>query len=302
MTITMTVWTLPIERRVAALVTGILLLACFPALTARASAQVSAAPQAAGVASQDNYVIGRQDVLNVTVFEQPELSGKFTVAGDGTFTFPLIGTVAVAGLTLREMEALLKQRLAGDFIKNPQVSASLDQFRGRRVFIFGAVGAPGMYPLGDYTTLIEALARAGTSGASEAVIVRVPGAKGPVMPDQAGESEVIRVNLREFEKEVEVGQLTRNVLLMDGDTVFVPRFDRTRVFVSGEVRNPGAYSIPEGTTVLQAITLAGGTTERASTGRIRISRLVNGEQASIRASLGDVVQPGDTIIVPERYF
>jgi len=268
------------------------------------SAAFSALAQGQGgsVAPQNDYVIGRQDVLNVTVFDQPELSGKFTVGADGTFTFPLLGRVETAGLTLRELEAELKKRLAAGFVRNPQVTASLDQFRGRRVFVFGAVSSPGMYPLSDYTTLIETLAKAGYNAASEAIVVRVPGAKGPVMPDEAAESQVIRVNLREFEKEVQSGQMTRNVILEDGDTIFVPRFDPTRVFVSGEVRAPGAYSIPDGTTVLQAITLAGGLTERASTGRIRISRLVDGKQKTIKAALGDAVQPGDTIIVPERYF
>lgn len=258
--------------------------------------------QAVTGTAQENYVIGRQDVVNVTVFDQPDLSGKFTVQPDGNCTFPLVGRMATAGLTLRELEAQLTRRLADGFVRNPQVTASLDQFRGRRVFIFGGVAAPGTYALSDNMTLIEALAKAGYNAASEAVIVRSPGAKGPVMPEQAGEGEVIRVNLREFEKDVESGQLSRNVVLMDNDTIFVPRTDRTRVFVSGEVRNPGAYSIPEGTTVLQAITLAGGITDRAATGRIKISRLVNGKQKSIKASLGDIVQPGDTIIVPERYF
>jgi polysaccharide export outer membrane protein len=252
--------------------------------------------------AQENYTVSRQDVLNVTVFEQPDLSGKFTVAADGTCTLPLVGRVKAAGLTLREFEGQIKTHLAAGFIRNPQVSVSLDQFRGQRVFIFGGVSAPGMYPLTDDMTLVEALTKAGYGGSSEAVIVRSPNARGPIMPDQAGDAEVIRVNLREFEKEVETGRLARNVMLKDGDTIYVPRVDRSRVFVSGEVRNPGAFSIPEGTTVIQAITLAGGITEKASTSRIRISRLVDGKQKTIKAALGDIVQPGDTIIVPERFF
>lgn len=271
------------------------------ALTA-ATGVAARSGQAGTGSAQENYVIGRQDVLNVTVFEQPEMSGKFTVQPDGNCTLPLVGRMPTAGLTLREFEAQLTKRLADGFVRKPQVTVSLDQFRGRRVFIFGGVGSPGTYALSDDMTLIEALAKAGYNAASEAVIVRSPGARGPVMPEQAREGEVIRVNLREFEKDVEGGRLSRNVVLMDNDTIFVPRTDRTRVFVSGEIRNPGAYSIPEGTTVLQAITLAGGITERASTGRIKISRLVNGKQKSIKANLGDTVQPGDTIIVPERYF
>jgi polysaccharide export outer membrane protein len=74
------------------------------------------------------------------------------------------------------------------------------------------------------------------------------------------------------------------------------------VFLSGQVRAPGAYAVEDGTTVLQALTLAGGVTDRGASGRIRILRTVNGKKLEIKAKMGDPVLPGDTVVVPERLF
>jgi len=271
-------------------------------LCAPAGAQEPGVAAGSTQPGQDDYTVSRQDVLSITVIDQPELSAKYTVDIDGAVRFPLVGRVPAAGKTLRQIETDLKRTLADGFFKNPQVAVSLDQFKGRRVFIFGGVNQPGTYPLVDGMTLIEALVKAGYGAGSEAVIVRSKEARGPVMPDHADGAEVIRVNLREFEKDVEQGQLSRNVTLQDGDTIFIPRVDRNRIFVTGQVKAPGAYSVPEGTTVLQAISLAGGLTEAASTSRMRITRIVQGDKKTVKVKLDDVVQPGDTIFVPERFF
>lgn len=255
---------------------------------------------ASSAAAQTDSKIRPDDVLAITILGQPDLDGKYAVEPSGTLDFPFIGRVDVTGLTPRELAAELRRRLGDGYFKDPRVTIQLE--RTRRVFIFGGVGAPGTYELTENMTLIEALALAGYGAASEAVIVRRDSTKGPVVPSEAVPSEVINVNLREFEKDVEAGRLSRNVVLADGDAIFVPRIDRNRLFVSGEVRSPGAYSVPEGTTVLQALTLAGGVTEYASTGRIRIIRLLDGEKQTIRVKLDDVVHPGDTILVPEKFF
>jgi polysaccharide export outer membrane protein len=89
--------------------------------------------------------------------------------------------------------------------------------------------------------------------------------------------------------------------LHDGDTIFVPRAES--VYVFGQVKNPGAYSLQQkNTSVLQALSLAGGVTDRGSTSRIRIVRIVNGEKKDLKAKIGDIVKPGDTVIVAERFF
>jgi protein involved in polysaccharide export with SLBB domain len=145
-----------------------------------------------------DYVIAVQDILNVTVWEHEDLDGKFTVQPDGTITLPLVGRLAAAGLTVREFETQLARALAEGFIRQPRVAVTFDQIRGRRVFVFGNVAAPGTYPLTEGQTLIEALAKAGYGVASEAVVVRPKHPSGPIVPEHANEGEVLRVNLREL--------------------------------------------------------------------------------------------------------
>ena len=97
------------------------------------------------------------------------------------------------------------------------------------------------------------------------------------------------------------GVFTDNIVLRDGDTVFVPRAES--VYVFGQVKNPGAYTLQQkDTSVLQALSLAGGMTDRGATTRIRIVRMMAGEKKELKVKLSDIVLPGDTIIVAERIF
>jgi polysaccharide biosynthesis/export protein len=267
-----------------------LLLACACALVAPPLA-----------AAQTDYVIGPQDVVTVTVYDHADLSGKFTVDADGSMTFPLIGRVKAAGLTLRALEDALRTRLADGYLKNPQVAVGIDEYKSQRVFVMGEVRGPGAYQLTGDMTIIEALAKAGgvtQNSAEEILIVRAPPgatAAGPSMPTDK-EATVLRVNVRELQ----AGALSQNVALHDGDTVVVSRSQA--VYVFGQVRAPGAYPIDRGTTVLQALSLAGGVTDRGSTGRVRVVRAVDGKKKELKVRLTDVVEPGDTLIVAERFF
>jgi polysaccharide export outer membrane protein len=115
------------------------------------------------------------------------------------------------------------------------------------------------------------------------------------LPDAAS-SDVIRVSI----KELESGGRVQNVQLQDGDTIFVPQ--AAFVYVFGQVRNPGSYPIQRDTTVLQALSLAGGVNETGAMNRIKIVRIVDGQKKEIKVKPGDFVKGGDTIIVPERFF
>jgi polysaccharide export outer membrane protein len=253
-------------------------------------------------AQSTSYVVGPQDVLVVTLWDQPDLSGKFTVQGDGTFTFPMIGQVKAAGLTLPQVEAGLKERLSPAYFKNPQLNVAVEQYRSQRIFIVGEVRQPGAYPLSGNMTLIEALAQAGSTSADaagHAVIVHRPldGARtSPTIRIGEANTDVVRVEL----KELETGALANNLQLRDGDTIFVPRAETAYIF--GQVRSPGGYVINKATTVLQALSLAGGVTDRGSTTRVRVIRVVDGAKKEIKVRLSDLVQAGDTIMVPERFF
>jgi len=250
----------------------------------------------------NNYVVGPQDILTVTSFDQEDLSGRYPVDADGTFTFPLVGRVKAGGLTLRELEAEIKRLLKDGFFKDPQLSVGVEQYRSQKIHIVGEVRNPGTYPLAGDMSLIEAVARAGStlpSASGEALVVRAkkgqPAGK-PILPNGGEDTEVTTVDL----KQLQSGSTSQNVALRDGDTIFVPRAES--VYVFGQVKNPGAYPIQRNTTVLQALSLAGGVTDRGATGRIRVVRIEKGKTVEVRVKLSDTVRPGDTIIVPERFF
>ncbi len=251
---------------------------------------------------QTDYVIGPQDVLAITVFNETDLSGKFTVDADGTFSYPLVGRVKAGGLTLRGLEAELKRLLTGDYLKNPQVTVAVDTYKSQRVFVHGEVKNAGTFPLTGNMTLIEALAQAGSTTAlagEEAIIVRPRKggeATGPVLPGQQADAEEIRVSL----KDLQAGTLAKNIQLRDGDTVVVPKGQP--VYVFGYVKNAGSYPVEPGMTVLQALALAGGVTDRGSTSGIKIVRVEKGKKKEIKVKLTDVVRPGDTIVVREKFF
>jgi len=276
-----------------------------PEVTAARPAELQSAAQPIA-----NYIVGAQDVLIITSYDQPELTGKFTIESDGSFTYPYIGRVSVGGMTLRSVETALKKELVSQgFFKDPQITVAIDLYRSQKVYIVGEVRTPGAYPMSGDMRLVEALALAGSTlptASGEAVIVRASTESLVVEPTKPADindvrnddpNRVARVDLRELEN----GDLHQNVALRNGDTIFILRAEN--VYVFGQVRNPGAYPLRQkNTTVLQALSLAGGVTDRGSTGRIQIARIVNGKKVEIKAALTDFVEPRDTIIVPERFF
>jgi polysaccharide export outer membrane protein len=128
------------------------------------------------------------------------------------------------------------------------------------------------------------------------IIVRTPPKRAGANGGEPTASEIIRIDLGELQ----AGNMALNVPLQDGDTINVPKAQS--VFVSGQVKSPGGYAVEPGMTVLQVLSLAGGVTDRGSTGRLKILRTMDGKQKELKAKLADKVQPGDTIVVGERIF
>ena len=267
------------------------------------AASISTAAQSAG-----DYVIGPQDVLSIAVFDQPSLGGKYAVELDGSFTFPLIGRVTAGGMTIRHFEAELKKKLADGFFRNPQVTVGIDQYRSQRVFVTGEVRNPGAYSLTGDMTLIEVLAKAGSTtpaASDELLVVRggkdadpaIAGAAGAAAPPAADGRETLRINLRDLQSGAAPAT---NVALRDGDTIYVARAEL--VYVFGQVRTPGSYAVKSDTTVLQALSLAGGVLPTGAMNRTRVIRVVDGEKKELRVAPTALVKPGDTIVVPERFF
>ncbi|MDO8793172.1 MAG: polysaccharide biosynthesis/export family protein [Vicinamibacterales bacterium] len=246
-----------------------------------------------------DYVVGPQDVLRIAVFEEPQLTGSYRVDNDGSFSYPFIGLVPAAGQTLRALEDLIAKRLAEGYLKRAQVTVDVEQYRARNIFIVGEVKAPGKYPLsGAQTTLLEALAQAGyvSGNAGTEILVLKPGARAvtdsALTPEAA--SDTIRVVLAELQE----GRPTANILIREGETIFVPRAEK--FYVSGYVRSPGAYVYERGMTLLQALTLAGGVSDKGSTRGIKAQRVVKGEKKDVSLKMTDPILPGDTIVVRQR--
>jgi polysaccharide export outer membrane protein len=183
--------------------------------------------------------------------------------------------------------------LQAGYIRNPQVRIEVDQFKARSVLVTGEVRTPGKVTLpGTTMSLLEALALVGspTVNASNEVIVIHPPKSGEKAP------EPITIN----RKDMELGRAGRDVTLQDGDIVNVPV--AKRFYISGFVKNPGSYVLDTGTTISQAIILAGGLSERGTDRRIKVSRVTGGKTVEISVELDDRVQPNDEIKIRSRFF
>ena len=251
------------------------------------------------------YLIGPSDVLGIKVFEEPTLSAEYTVDSDGAITFPFIGRVQVGGKTVNEIEAQVTAALRADYVRRAQVSVNITQYRSRAIYVLGEVRNPGKYNITGPVTLLEVIADAGSLTPTAGPILTVQryrdglaaaaaAALEPTLPGDPRGAELMRIPYDDLKE----GRLKANILLQDGDTIIVPPADR--FYVSGFVKTPGMFVLAPGLTVQQAITLAGGPTERGSTRGVKISRKVNGKEVEINVGMSDLVKPNDTIKVRQR--
>jgi polysaccharide export outer membrane protein len=107
-----------------------------------------------------SYKVGPRDVLEVTVFQAPELSKTFQVSERGTINFPLVGEIDAGGRTAREIELDLHKKLGAKYLQNPQISVFVKDHFSQRITIEGAVKKPGVFPIAGGGTLLQALAEA----------------------------------------------------------------------------------------------------------------------------------------------
>ena len=263
----------------------------------------------AGAIGQE-YRIGAGDILHVTVFGYDDLNQVVVVQPTGSFAFPMIGNVVAGDATPAQVESRIRAQLAKGLIRDPQVTVVVQEYRSKVVFVVGEVTRPGTYPLAGATSVLEILSKAGPlspNAGSEVLVIRSKAhADQPVLPpDKAknavpdpstSDADVYHVNLRA----IQTGQLQTNIALSPNDTVFVPQ--ATKIYVTGEVKTPGAFPFSAGLTVRQAVSLGGGFTQDAATGSARIVRLVAGKPKNIKVALDDPLQSGDTVVIRTRHF
>ncbi|MCL6474711.1 MAG: polysaccharide export protein [Firmicutes bacterium] len=257
--------------------------------------------------SADDYRIQRDDVLQITVVEDPTLSRETVVAQDGTINLPVVGTITVRGMTTGELAEKIRTALIeAQYLRDPHVSISLKVINRPRVAVLGMVQRPGTYEFKEGETVMHAISMAGSFDPDRArlqdAVLRRKRADGT--------EETIPLDL---EKLFFKGDLSQNYRLQPDDVIFIPEDVVNRVYVLGKVVRPGLYPWKSSTTVLEAINRAGGQQEKGTLSRVYIIRPnpnAPDKPQRIEVNLlklidkGDTsqdiaLQPGDTVYVPE---
>ena len=278
------------------------------AASARAADEAPAKPAAAPEAA---YVVGIGDTLEVKVYSEDDLSRTAQVASDGTLSFPLLNRVAVAGLTVRQIEDRLRALLADGYLVEPHVTVTVTEYRSQKVYVLGAVKQPGFYELSGPTTLLEILSRAGgvlPEGGKTLIVVRgAAGNVGEIDPEKVKADSPENTVVLDGYKLFQEGDTSQNVTLGNRDVVYVPK--AREVFVIGEVKKPGPVTFTDNLTLLQAIGQAGGMTELASPRRVQLVRLLAGKKEARKVNLNAIMdqkapdvplQADDVVVVPKR--
>ncbi len=252
----------------------------------------------------EEYLIGAGDVLDVDVFGLGDLDRRARVSVDGTISLPLLGAVGVSGLSLRRAEEKIARVLSErKLVREPEVSIFVAELVSRAVSVQGAVGSPGTYQLSGRETLLDIIGQSGGMN-------RNAGRNIVVLRGSGGDQHRIEIDADKLMG----GDPSADIPLRRGDIIMVAPAQRARVYVSGAVKTPGVVEFwsSEGLTVLQAITAAGGPTNRAKLKKTHVlRRLPGGGQERIEVNV-DRIQQGkeedlalrrnDTVVVGESFF
>ncbi|MDH3629101.1 MAG: polysaccharide export protein [Acidobacteriota bacterium] len=252
-----------------------------------------------------DYRVGRQDLLEIEVFDVEELTQTVRVGEDGSISLPLLGRLAVAGLTKSELEDLIAGLLADRYVRNPQVTVFVKEYESKKIAVSGAVKKPGTFEMLGQKTLLEMISMAGGLDVDPGKQIFI------FRREHGGETRRIAIELEQL---VYQADPSLNVPLAPNDIVYVPNLQTVRIFVSGAVNTPNQYDVPrdEPVTVLKAITIAGGTTERAADKRVQVIRtdeagnrstmLINLRKVKRGKAEDPLLQKDDIVLVPEAYF
>ena len=201
------------------------------------------------------------------------------------------------------------------------MSVSVKEYNSKKVLVFGEVMKPGLYKLKGEIPLLELLFMVGGTKpeAKRMTVIRssqvtgdaIPSAVNPALAEDGQEegANALEVDLIAL---LSKGDLSQNLMIHPGDTIYVSSGTGERYYVLGQVKQPGPYEWVQDITVLEAIKLAQGFTEKAAPHRIKGRKIRNGEQEEIKVNVAAimkgknkddvVVKPGDTIVVPESWI
>jgi polysaccharide export outer membrane protein len=241
----------------------------------------------------EDYLVGPGDVLAISVYDNDDLTTKVRVSTSGTIVMPLLGQIEVKGVTVNAITDKITSLLADGYLVNPQVNIFVEEYGSKKVVILGNVRSPGLIKLSGPTNFLELVSRAGglEKDAGDTATIQHRKTDGDT-------AEVIVVDLLAL---IENGDLSQNVPIRDGDTVFISKAGMC--FITGQVRKAGTYSCGDGTSVLRLVALAGGFTGKASKSGIRIVRIVDNEKTVFKdVDLYTPLLDNDVVVVPESFF
>lgn len=240
----------------------------------------------------EDYLLGGGDTVNITVYDQPDLTTEARISqDDGTITFPLLGEVAVSGLSPEQAGQKIANLLErGGYIKKPQVSLTVKEFKSQKIPVMGQVNSPGEYLLSGESRVVDLISQAGglKSDAADIIIV---------VKKDGDKSVKHEIDLLRFY----AGDMSQNITVSRGDFVLVPKMDT--FYIHGEVKRPGSYRLERDMTVMQALSVAGGISDRGSLSGMKVTRSKgDGTTEKVGVELTDKLKPNDVLYVKERLF
>jgi polysaccharide export outer membrane protein len=259
-------------------------------------------------AREGDLPLGAGDLIEVNVFEVPELTGlKLRIPNSGTIILPLVGAVPAAGHTPSELQALIRDRLREKYLHNPQVSLFVQEHKSQRISVIGAVRTPGVFTLTGQLRLADGLAMAGglaeDAGPTLYVIRRVAAELVATSTNGgAGGTESVMTVIDLLG--LAAGRTELNLPLQAGDVIEVARAGT--YYVGGDVNKPGSYLLKTRTTLAQAHVVAGGVKETADWDDYRLYRTYPDGRREMRVySLNDFengapspeLQANDVVVV-----
>jgi len=264
------------------------------ALCSGAFAQTSPAAASAPAGAKPEAILGVGDTLKITVYQNPDLTvDGARISENGQINFPLIGSVAIGGLTVSVAEQKIAKMLRdGGFVLRPQVTIQVAQIRSSQISILGQVSKPGRYPIEAVGTKVsEMIAVAGGVLPTGADVVTLVGTRN-------GRAIKMDIDLPAI---MQAGKSELDIAVDNGDIIYVDR--APTAYMYGEVQKPGAFRVERGMTLMQALAQNGGLTARGTQRGIKVHRRnAQGVVTISDMGLNDPVARDDVIYVKESLF
>jgi polysaccharide export outer membrane protein len=262
----------------------------------------------AGTARAEDYVLGPDDVLSVSVWMHPELDRTLTISADGNVTLPPVGEIKADGLTAKQLGDRMADRLSSYLRQTTTVTVTVTQFMSRSVFVTGGVAKPGRYGFERIPTLLEVLGQAGGA---------LPGVDLSSVQVLRKEGDARRTLNADLASALRTGDPSGLPALKPGDTIVIPGAAQAGAAganegagVLGEVNKPGVYAVGTGLDIWNVLAAAGGLTPRGNLSDVRLLTRSEGVQNVTLLNLTDALthgsrapvtlKPGDVVVVMPR--